>query len=250
MVFWYKDERDGEPIYSLDARRKSIAQAKLWSDPHVFGERATMRTNVEPAKLEIDPLEAADAGVYRCRVDYKNSPTRNQKVNLTVIVPPNKPVIYTGVGRSLAKTLQSNEGSQLSLLCEVIGGSPPPKVTWHFDGQMDDTYTLEHGDITINRLDISNVTRKFLKAKLICQASNTHLVAPLTSEIILDINCKILVFRDTRSQKSQKKKGKAVKHAEGMEQEIPMPNCSTLRPGCWKTVTGLPCSTTEHYYEL
>ncbi|OAD61914.1 FERM domain-containing protein 3 [Eufriesea mexicana] len=54
---------------------------------------------------------------------------------------------------------------------------------------------------------------------------------------------RILVFRDTRSQK---KKGTAVKHAEGMEREIPMPNCSTLRPGCWKTVTGLPCSTTEH----
>ncbi|PBC32430.1 Cell adhesion molecule [Apis cerana cerana] len=119
--------------------------AKLWSDPYVFGKRATMRTSVEPAKLEIDPLEAADVGVYRCRVDYKNSPTRNQKVNLTVIVPPNKPVIYTGAGRSLAKILQSfNEGSELSLLCEVIGGSPPPKVTWHFNGAMDDTYTLEH----------------------------------------------------------------------------------------------------------
>ncbi|XP_043801372.1 hemicentin-2-like [Apis laboriosa] len=201
MVFWYKDERGGEPIYSLDARGKSIAQAKLWSDPYVFGERATMRTSVEPAKLEIDPLEAADVGVYRCRVDYKNSPTRNQKVNLTVIVPPNKPVIYTGAGRSLAKILQPfNEGSELSLLCEVIGGSPPPKVTWHFNGAMDDTYTLEHGDITINRLDISNVTRKFLRTRLICRASNTHLVPPLTSEIILDINLKPLLVNITNKR--------------------------------------------------
>ncbi|OAD55595.1 Sorting nexin-14 [Eufriesea mexicana] len=32
-----------------------------------------------------------------------------------------------------------------------------------------------------------------------------------------------------------------------MERKIPMPNCLTLRPGCWKTVTGLPCSTTEQW---
>ncbi|XP_017879884.1 hemicentin-2-like [Ceratina calcarata] len=201
MVFWYKDQRDGEPIYRVDARR-SIDQASLWSDPNIFGERATMK--MRPAKLEIDPLEAADAGVYRCRVDYKNSPTRNQKVNLTVIVPPNKPVIYTSDGRNLAKVSQPfNEGSELSLLCEVIGGSPPPKVTWHFEGEMLNdtyTYTLEHGHITINRLDISNVTRNFLHAKLICQARNTHLLAPVTSEIILDINLKPLIVNITNKR--------------------------------------------------
>ncbi|CAK9822193.1 Neural cell adhesion molecule 2 [Anthophora retusa] len=203
MVFWYKDGKDGEPIYSLDARGKSIAQAGLWSDPYVFGDRATMRTNVKPAKLEIDLLEAADAGVYRCRVDYKNSPTRNQKVNLTVIVPPNKPVIYTGAGTSLAKTLQSfNEGSELSLLCEVIGGSPPPRVTWHSEGKLlDDTYTFEHGDTTKNRLDISKVTREFLGARLTCRAGNTDLVPDLTSEIMLDVKLKPLVVNITNKQK-------------------------------------------------
>ncbi|XP_076234723.1 protein turtle homolog A [Calliopsis andreniformis] len=204
MVFWYKGEKGGKPIYSVDARGRSIAQAGLWSDPYVFGERATMRTNVEPAKLEIDPLEATDSGVYICRVDYKNSPTRNQKVNLTVIVPPNKPVIYTSSGRSLASAeIQQpfNEGSELSLLCEVKGGSPPPKVTWHFEGKMlDDTYTLEHGGVTINRLDISKVTREFLRARLICRASNTHLVPALTTEITLDVNLKPLVVNITNKR--------------------------------------------------
>ncbi|XP_053984248.1 hemicentin-2-like [Hylaeus volcanicus] len=194
MVFWYKGERNGEPIYSVDARGRSIGQAKLWSDPYVFGERANMRTDVEPAKLVIKPLNKTDAGVYRCRVDYRNSPTRNHKVNLTVIVPPNKPVIYTGDDRSLAMIQQPfNEGSKLSLLCAVEGGSPPPKVTWHFEGKMlDDTYSLEHG-VTINRLDISNVTREYLRDNLTCRATNTHLVSALTSEITLNINLKPLV---------------------------------------------------------
>ncbi|XP_015440009.1 PREDICTED: hemicentin-2-like [Dufourea novaeangliae] len=202
MVFWYKGESDGEPVYSVDARGRSIAQAKFWSDSYVFDERATMRTNVNPVKLVIDPLEANDAGVYRCRVDYKNSPTRNQMVNLTVIVPPDKPVIYTGAARSLAKILQPfNEGSDLSLLCEVIGGSPPPKVTWYIDGEiLDDTYTLEHGDNTINRLGVTKVTRDFLRARLICRATNTQLISPLTAEVILDVNLKPLVVNITNKE--------------------------------------------------
>ncbi|OAD53962.1 hypothetical protein WN48_08567 [Eufriesea mexicana] len=51
--------------------------------------------------------------------------------------------------------------------------------------------------------------------------------------------------RVPRHEKS-KEKDKTVKHAEGMERKIVMPNCLTLRPGCSKTATGLLCSTTEH----
>ncbi|KAG5322004.1 NCAM2 protein, partial [Acromyrmex heyeri] len=202
MVFWYKDEKDGEPIYSVDVRGRQIAQARLWSDPYVFGERAVMKTDIKPAELEIDPLESTDGGVYRCRVDFKNSPTKNQKINLTVIVPPKKPVIYTGASRSLAKILQPfNEGSEMSLLCEVIGGLPPPRVTWYFDDEiLDDTYTQEHDDITINRLDVRRVTRNFLRTRLICKANNTQLMMPLTSEVILDVNLKPLVVNITNKR--------------------------------------------------
>lgn len=99
-------------------------------------------------------------------------------------------MIYTGASRNLAPQ-PFNEGSEMSLLCEVIGGSPPPKVTWHFEGKiLDDSYTQEHEDITINRLAVRKVTRDLLEARLICMASNTHLVSPETSEIILDVNCK------------------------------------------------------------
>lgn len=115
-------------------------------------------------------------------------------------MPPKKPVIYTDTKRTLAKILETfNEGSEKFLLCEVIGGKPPPRVTWYInDKVLDDTYTqeyIEYGDdITINRLDIPRVTRDFLRARLICEANNTQLMTPLTSEVIIDVNREYKIF--------------------------------------------------------
>lgn len=86
MILWYREDMSSHPIYTLDGRKNGLYNgARNSSDQKVFGNRATMKIDKVPAQFEIDPLINTDSGLYRCRVDYRNSPTRNQKINLTVI---------------------------------------------------------------------------------------------------------------------------------------------------------------------
>jgi hypothetical protein len=72
-------------VFSFDVRGRQFGQAKLWSSPAAFGERAFFRTASHPAQLLVDDIKLSDEGMYRCRVDFRNSPTRNLKINFTVI---------------------------------------------------------------------------------------------------------------------------------------------------------------------
>ena len=74
----------------------------------VFGRRAVMRVPpgggvsgssaasaasaaVENARLSIERVSEADGGRYRCRADFKKSPTKNYGLQLTVLsecIPP------------------------------------------------------------------------------------------------------------------------------------------------------------------
>jgi hypothetical protein len=85
MLLWYKSESKGSPIYSVDGRSKPLGQGRQWSDPNALADRAKIRLTGQRAELEIEGLTPEDAGLYHCRIDFPNNPTKNQKINLHVI---------------------------------------------------------------------------------------------------------------------------------------------------------------------
>ena len=64
--------------------RDKIDDGVRWSSPVALAKRAYFVTLTKPAHLSVE-VYGKDAGIYRCRVDFNNSPTINQKMNLTVI---------------------------------------------------------------------------------------------------------------------------------------------------------------------
>ena len=50
----------------------------------MFGDRAYFDLS-GPAALVVENIRPAEAGVYRCRVDFKSAPTRNTLVNVTLL---------------------------------------------------------------------------------------------------------------------------------------------------------------------
>ncbi|OWR54783.1 turtle protein A, partial [Danaus plexippus plexippus] len=125
MVLWFRAGKStgGKPIYSFDVRGRSFNKALQWSDPNVFGPRAYFATVARPASLTLDTVQLDDEGVYRCRVDFKNSPTRNFQIRLSVIVPPHQLILYDKSGRDVSGVVGPlEEGNELVLVCEVRGG--------------------------------------------------------------------------------------------------------------------------------
>jgi Immunoglobulin V-set domain len=84
LVIWYK-EGQSKPIYSFDIRQTEILAKGL----HHEGEgdlsgRSHFNTTSLPSFI-ISNVKGTDNGLYRCRADFIKSPTRNIKIQLSVI---------------------------------------------------------------------------------------------------------------------------------------------------------------------
>ncbi|XP_044744703.1 nephrin-like isoform X3 [Coccinella septempunctata] len=197
IVIWSKEGENNKqvPIYSFDSRDRDLEEGKHWADDQLLGGRAHFRFQDDPAKLTLDSVRESDGGVYSCRVDFKKSPTKLVKVNVSIIIPPEKLRVLNENGVHIPDYILGpyNEASAVNITCVATGGRPSPKVTWWQENALlDDSFENLPNRQVRNILHLERLERKHLHTIFTCQASNNNLVAPISSSVTLDINLKPL----------------------------------------------------------
>ncbi|CAL1288955.1 unnamed protein product, partial [Larinioides sclopetarius] len=188
LILWYKDDIT-KPIYSVDARKTSIDQARHVTG-HAVSSRVSLSLDDNPSMLFLENLTEEDEGEYRCRVDFRRARSRNGIVFLQLVVPPKKPIITDQNGEILESLIGPyNEGDNLHLICEAEEGKPLPSVTWWRESVLlDDTYTVTPHGVVRNELEILSLKRHDLMAVFTCQASNNNFSQPAVAAVTVDMN--------------------------------------------------------------
>nr|XP_046911840.1 uncharacterized protein LOC124492875 [Dermatophagoides farinae] len=172
LILWFRGQEQ-RALYSIDARRTSTMQrAKHFTDDDMLGTRAFIDLSTRPSSLIIDSLKIEDAGEYRCRVDFRRSPSEHRSILLDVLIPPKEVIIMDEFGQRLNDPISPfNEGAHLNLICEAEGGKPRPLLYWYRNDQLlDNQWTITAQGIVRNELFIHKLHRDDQGTTLTCQS--------------------------------------------------------------------------------
>ncbi|XP_075147144.1 sidestep VII transmembrane protein [Haematobia irritans] len=197
LILWYREDR-GTPIYSVDIREGVKKSVKRWSDENVFGERAYFIFDKEPGTLCIQSTTYTDSGTYRCRVDFLKAQTRNSKITVAVIDPPDKVTIWDDSGMERSTVVGPySEGDVISLKCAAFGGIPLPQITWLRDDlKLESQLNFVPGDHFVeSEITLGPLTRADLNSRITCRATNHPRASPVETVVQIDMNFSPLDIR-------------------------------------------------------
>ncbi|XP_071548006.1 uncharacterized protein [Panulirus ornatus] len=237
LVLWYKNGTK-TPVFSVDARGydhrewDDLTDDVSWATPRaggvswggtregevswvnagttdaswastragdVFKGRASLEEERGRWTLLVHKAQFQDQGQYRCRLDFKSSPTHNAKVVLHVVDVPRQLRIFTPGGTLVEGVASAQEGQPLTLSCRATAGKPLVNVTWWSGATLLDAHAEEWlttppdtspmatppTSYVTNTLHVPALTRAHLSQTLTCRASNTPTLAPLTASLHL-----------------------------------------------------------------
>ncbi|KAJ2953176.1 hypothetical protein O0L34_g749 [Tuta absoluta] len=181
LLVWY---RNNAPIYSYDARI-----GIEWANPR-FNSSGRLKSDLsqQPTAITISSLKEDDQALFHCRVDFALSPTRNLPVNLTVVVLPGEPFFMDELHNPVEKSIGPyHEGDTLVLNCFVIGGRPPPRISWYSGETLVDA---SDGDSEVPGMRENELYLPLTRdnaAALSCRASNTKLAPPVVASLKIEL---------------------------------------------------------------
>ncbi|XP_037078617.1 uncharacterized protein LOC119099657, partial [Pollicipes pollicipes] len=197
LVLWYYGT-GGTPVYTYDARDRGRSRGAHWTDASVDSSRVQFQPNTRPAHLRIGAVRRSDQRLYRCRVDFLHSPTRNSRVNLTVITPPGRPTILNAGGHAIERLTRRRyrEGEMVQLTCSSSGGNPPPNITWWQDSELLDSswHQTPSGSIQ-NHVTVGPLTRADVGQEYTCWATNHVQAPPKSTAVAIDMLLRPLSVR-------------------------------------------------------